>query len=274
MADKRITDVDVIDSFSGDLSFFINQNNSIKQINKKDVIIPISNGGTGVTTIEDMKNMLGVNSDVVPIERGGTGAITARDALINLGAMSMISRTIMLNVDAWNGNEQTVSVNGVTANNVVVVSPRPTFDDYTAYTESRIRCSAQFDGGLIFACDEVPSMIVTVNVAIFDANNSTGGNTGSSSDSGSGNSGSSSSGSSSSGGTGTGIASVTQTTTSTADGGVNIITVTLSDGTTSTFRVRNGSKGSTPVKGTDYWTEEDKAEIKSYIDSELLGGAS
>lgn len=272
MADKRITDVDIIDSFNGDLSFFINQNNSIKQINKKDVIIPVSSGGTGVTTIEDMKDILGINSDVVPIERGGTGATTARNALINLGAMSMISRTVMLDVDAWNNNEQTVDVDGVTADNVVVISPRPTFDDYTSYTESGIHCSAQFDGGLIFTCKEVPSMIITVNVAIFDANNSTGGSTGSSSSGGS--SGNNSSSGSSSGGTGTGIVSVAQTTTSTEDGGVNIITVTLSDGTTSTFRVRNGSKGSKPVKGTDYWTEADKAEIKSYIDSELLGGAS
>ena len=35
-----------------------------------------------------------------------------------------------------------------------------------------------------------------------------------------------------------------QTTTSTEDGGTNIVTVTKTDGTTSTFEVRNGSKGS------------------------------
>lgn len=28
-------------------------------------------------------------------------------------------------------------------------------------------------------------------------------------------------------------------------------------------------KGETPVKGVDYWTEEDKAEIKEYIDEAL-----
>ena len=43
---------------------------------------------------------------------------------------------------------------------------------------------------------------------------------------------------------GTGIQSVTQTTTSTADGGVNVVTVELTDGTSSQFTVRNGSKGS------------------------------
>ncbi len=48
---------------------------------------------------------------------------------------------------------------------------------------------------------------------------------------------------------GTSISSVQQTTTSTADGGNNVITVTLSDGTSSTFTVKNGSKGSTGTQG-------------------------
>ena len=71
---------------------------------------------------------------------------------------------------------------------------------------------------------------------------------------------------------------------STADGGSNV--VTFSDGKTLT--VKNGSKGSTgaagaagkpgadgytPVRGTDYWTASDIAEIKSYVDTAILGGA-
>jgi len=32
-------------------------------------------------------------------------------------------------------------------------------------------------------------------------------------------------------------------------------------------------KGEKPLKGTDYWTEEDKAEIKAYVDEAILGGA-
>lgn len=34
-----------------------------------------------------------------------------------------------------------------------------------------------------------------------------------------------------------------------------------------------GADGHTPVKGTDYWTESDKAEIKAYVDEAILGGA-
>lgn len=62
---------------------------------------------------------------------------------------------------------------------------------------------------------------------------------------------------------------------SAADGGINV--VTFSDGKTLT--VKNGSKGSTgaagktPVRGTDYWTAADIAEIKSYVDEAILGGA-
>ena len=35
----------------------------------------------------------------------------------------------------------------------------------------------------------------------------------------------------------------------------------------------DGADGKTPVRGTDYWTEEDKVEIKSYVDEAILGGA-
>lgn len=34
-----------------------------------------------------------------------------------------------------------------------------------------------------------------------------------------------------------------------------------------------GKDGYTPVRGTDYWTEADKAEIKSYVEDAILGGA-
>lgn len=48
---------------------------------------------------------------------------------------------------------------------------------------------------------------------------------------------------------GVGIQSVEQTTTSTEDSGINVVTVTMTDGKTYTFNVRNGSKGSTGTQG-------------------------
>ena len=50
---------------------------------------------------------------------------------------------------------------------------------------------------------------------------------------------------------GVGIQSVEQTTTSTEDGGINIVTVTKTDGEASTFEVRNGSRGIVGPAGAD-----------------------
>ena len=48
---------------------------------------------------------------------------------------------------------------------------------------------------------------------------------------------------------GVGIKSITQTTTSTADRGENVVTVELTDGSSSQFKFRNGSKGSSGKDG-------------------------
>ena len=37
------------------------------------------------------------------------------------------------------------------------------------------------------------------------------------------------------------------------------------------FGIPKGADGYTPVKGTDYWTTDDKTEIQSYIDSQIGG---
>ncbi len=74
------------------------------------------------------------------------------------------------------------------------------------------------------------------------------------------------------------ISDMTQTETSTESGGINVFTVTLTNGESAAFEIRNGAKGDkgdtgekgdtgntgadgyTPQRGVDYWTEEDKAE--------------
>lgn len=66
---------------------------------------------------------------------------------------------------------------------------------------------------------------------------------------------------------GVGISKIEQTTTSTVSSGINVITVTLTDGRKYTFEVRNGAQGEkgangkTPVRGTDYWTDTDKTDM-------------
>lgn len=61
---------------------------------------------------------------------------------------------------------------------------------------------------------------------------------------------------------GTSIETITQTSASSEPNGINIITITLSNGEPQSFIVRNGI---TPIRGVDYWTEEDKTEIINSI---------
>lgn len=59
MVKKRITDVDYINSLNNNESFFVNQNNTIKQINKGNVVFDVSNGGTGAATASQALDNLG-----------------------------------------------------------------------------------------------------------------------------------------------------------------------------------------------------------------------
>lgn len=52
----------------------------------------------------------------------------------------------------------------------------------------------------------------------------------------------------------------------------SILKVRLPDGRVVDIPALKGLKGDTPVKGVDYWTEDDKAEIQEYVD-DAVGGA-
>lgn len=78
---------------------------------------------------------------------------------------------------------------------------------------------------------------------------------------------------------GVGILSVVQTTVSDEDGGQNILTVTLTNGTVEKFIVKNGNKGSdgtdgkTPELGVDYWTPDDQQTIIDAVLANFTDGS-
>lgn len=139
--EKRITDVDFLDSLNGDESFFVNQNSAIKQINKSNIVFGVTNGGTGATT--------------------------AKDARVNLGAVSINTSTVELQVGDWSNNQQTVRASNVTANNTIFAAPKESEDNYKIYGKCNIRCIGQADGSLTFECKKVPDINIVVNIAVF-----------------------------------------------------------------------------------------------------------
>lgn len=141
MANKRITDVDYIDSLNSNESFFVNQNSTLRQINKENVVFGVNNGGTG--------------------------AKTAKDARLNLGAVTIDNEVITLALDGWTNNNQIVNVRSATANNTVIVAPDSDTNNYEAYIDFGVRCIKQEEGKLTFYCEKTPDIAIIVNVAMF-----------------------------------------------------------------------------------------------------------
>ena len=72
---------------------------------------------------------------------------------------------------------------------------------------------------------------------------------------------------------GVGITKIEQTTTSTESGGNNIVTVTLTDGRSSTFNVLNGKDGTDGKDGDPYTlTDADKQSIAQEVYSMIADG--
>lgn len=68
---------------------------------------------------------------------------------------------------------------------------------------------------------------------------------------------------------GIGIAKISQTVTSPENGGTNTILVTMTDGGTYRFYVKNGEKGDKPVVGVDYYTAYEQEAMKRTVVAEV-----
>lgn len=145
MADKRITDVDFVDSLNSDESFFINQNSSIKQINKSNVIFGITNGGTGATTAEEARINLGA---------ADKEHIHSVDEITNLN--DTLNNIMTVKQDRWNVVDGTDIVDVTLADSTVY-----NYNDVTSLTIVGTTCRCY--GTITFS-----SSTPTINVSGFD----------------------------------------------------------------------------------------------------------
>lgn len=83
----------------------------------------------------------------------------------SIGAAAVsIGISVTLLSSGWSSNAQTITVDGVTASNNVVVAPAPA--NMPEYIDCAVYCSAQAANQLTFNCTSVPSADITVNVLI------------------------------------------------------------------------------------------------------------
>ena len=82
------------------------------------------------------------------------------------GGTSIVAKSAIISYDAWTANTKTatIGVDGVTADNIVIVTAAP--QSYLLYANSQIRATSQSDGYLTFQTEDVPTIDVHVNVLI------------------------------------------------------------------------------------------------------------
>ena len=107
------------------------------------------------------------NSDANTFKVGNTNGnfeIMSADGTVPTARLTKVNTTATLAVADWSSNTQTVSITGITADGVVMVSPTPA--NQSAYTDAGILCTAQAAGSLTFTCDTVPGADITVTVVM------------------------------------------------------------------------------------------------------------
>lgn len=103
----------------------------------------------------------------VPVANGGTGATDVTTARENIGAQSQhIPITVDIPMSGWSSNSQTVTVDGITSTNTVIVASNPSCHE--AYNESGIICTLQENNALTFTCSETPTSNLQANIIILD----------------------------------------------------------------------------------------------------------
>lgn len=79
------------------------------------------------------------------------------------------SVTVTLYASSWVGKVQSVSVSGVVADMDkidIYVSPTTSSSNYTSYSECGVRATGLGNGTVTFTCEDVPSVNLTVNIAV------------------------------------------------------------------------------------------------------------
>ena len=88
-------------------------------------------------------------------------------AAVAVSAPTPVYRTITLTTSGWSSNTQTVTVNGVLADETKqLIQPMPAIASQIAYMSAGIYCSGQAANSLTFTCSETPTEDIALYIVI------------------------------------------------------------------------------------------------------------
>ena len=139
--------IDISTGTSGELS-----------VERLNGILPVDNGGTGLASVTQNNVLIGDDS-------GGITTMSPSNLAALLGA-GFESTVVTLVASRWSGYTQTVTVEGIVANEASqLIIPTPAFSAQDAYLENGVRVTAQGTNSLTFTCDSVPGSNLRVYIA-------------------------------------------------------------------------------------------------------------
>lgn len=117
-------------------------------------------------TSSEKEKLAAIESGAQKNVQADWAATSGAAAILNKPTLPTVAQAqVTLTAAGWSDNTQTVTVSGVTTDNMVIVTYAP--GSREAWTDADIYCSAQAANALVFTCSDVPTTDVAANVAIF-----------------------------------------------------------------------------------------------------------
>jgi hypothetical protein len=123
--------------------------------------------------LNDINRTLGEDIDSVrstaeDASRTAGDAVTVADNALKVAEdkVSAVGKVVNLPASKWSSNKQTVAVEGVTAEQLIIVVADPS--SFSPYATCQVRCSAQAQDSLTFTCNETPTVDLKANILILE----------------------------------------------------------------------------------------------------------
>ena len=108
---------------------------------------------------EKQDKLTGIEGQFVGFDSSG--------AAVAVSAPTPVYRTVTLTTSGWSSNTQTVTVNGVLADETKqLIQPMPAIASQIAYMSAGIYCSGQAANSLTFTCSETPTEDIPLYIVI------------------------------------------------------------------------------------------------------------
>lgn len=136
----------------------------VSVVNPKPVPTPLGDTVYSVNSqVADINGNVTIEAQHIPFSADGFLAEDVLEAILEASAGATASIHTLAIID-WSSNQQTITVDGITATNIVLVAPIPAHQ--SGYTAANVICVSQGIDSLTFQCATIPLIDINVQVVI------------------------------------------------------------------------------------------------------------